>query len=88
MELIFLLKTRSLGLFFSLEVFFFFFYLNPESVIELVAHVVGQVTLDSVWILHFLHILPFKICFQHVKGEGLKRSSCVFHHLREKHLCV
>lgn len=87
MELIFLLKTRSLGLFFSLEVFFFF-YLNPESVIELVAHVVGQVTLDSVWILHFLHILPFKICFQHVKGEGLKRSSCVFHHLREKHLCV
>lgn len=85
MELIFLLKTRSSGFFFSLDVLF---YLNPESVIELVAHVVGQVTLDSVWILHFLHILPFKICFQHVKGKGLKRSSCVFHHLREKHLCV
>lgn len=87
MGLIFLLKTRSLGSFFS-HLKCFFFYLNPESVIELVVCVVEQVTLDSVWILHFFPILPFKICFQHVKGEGLKRSSCVFPHLREKRLHV
>lgn len=74
--------------FLTWSVFCFYFNLNPESVIQLVVHIIEQVTLDSMWILHFFHILPFKNCFQHVKGEGFKRSSSVFLHLLEKHLSV
>lgn len=61
-------------------------YLNPRSVMQLGVCVVRQETLDRMWILHFFHILPFKIYFLACRRERLNRLSSVFLHLQEKHL--
>lgn len=87
MELVFLLKTRSLGFFFShLKCFFFL----SKSWIS------NRTICSCSWASNFgfcvdFAFLPhtaFQDLFSACEGGRIERSSCVFHHLREKHLCV